>query len=222
MDPWDTIWCTGGGRSTDAISLLKAKRQQILTPQLSAVSGVHAGLSVLIDFVHGKSDTIVDIAVADEAFEISGNVILYTPEHGAEFGTSDVDARSPGRPVIDVASRGSNSVDDIVSWDIRSPSEADLSGAVIARRRRRTSRRLVGVVVPVRWRRYNCRRSILSDAAFAVLVRVSLALGNSLVSGGHADVASDTTDASTGGECVRGSRSSSEEGRKSEGRGDED
>lgn len=188
--------------------------------------------------VHGKSNTIVDITKADEALEIGGNVVFGTPEHRGELSTADIDIWSPSGPVIDaifdnvrkmldnndkkhvLASRRSDSIDDKVRWDIRTPCETDLSNAVIVGHWRRATRSIGSRNAC--WRRsWGSWRSVCSDAALAILVGVSLALGNFLVSGGNANVAGNATDTSTGCKCVRRSWTSCKDGSEGERRGDE-
>jgi len=126
LHPLDTRWVVGGGGRSDSVSLFGTKRSHVLSPELSTISWIHLGLSSLVDLVHADGDTIVGLSITDELFEITWDVVLWSPEHGNESGTSEVNVGSPSRPVIDIAGSCSDCVDNIIGRNVGSPSKTTL------------------------------------------------------------------------------------------------
>jgi len=98
LHPCHSAWCVGGGGRDEVITLI-AEGKEVLPPPGSSSAFINVGLSVLVDFVHGHSDTIVVVAVDDIALEVLN--VITTPEHGDESETAgERSIGSPGRPVV--------------------------------------------------------------------------------------------------------------------------
>lgn len=246
LHPWDTVR-GGSGRGRDEVVAPLLEGGNELVPQTNTTCGVHLGLIMLVDFVHGQNEAIVGAGIVEDLrSEVTDRLVA--PEHGDELeAAGEGGVGSPSGPVVVPASLSGDGIGDIVGGHARSPSETDLaSGAGRGRGGRRgtavavraavvivvaavivvivgtaissSSRRsILRVVCRGAWRDWD-----LGNAALPVLVSSTLALQNSVMVGRVSNTTGSESVSTLSNEGVGGNGRVEENAESDGGRGDED